>query len=102
MNTDSDQVEHSFKNKRGRMKRGIVRELFPSINDNYEQRKGKGPTGMMLNTRCPKGWYSDNEEERLQDKNDDEDQIEGYSSENDKGSLYRLTGSNLMTPQGIK
>ncbi|GAY56469.1 hypothetical protein CUMW_172140 [Citrus unshiu] len=34
---------------------------------------------------------SDDDEESLEEKNDEEDQIEGYSSENDKGCMYRLT-----------
>ncbi|KAL9415106.1 hypothetical protein AB3S75_043390 [Citrus x aurantiifolia] len=46
---------------------------------------------MGLKTRWPTGWFSDDEGERLEDINDDQHQLEGYSSENDKDSLYEMT-----------
>lgn len=46
---------------------------------------------MALNTRWPIGWYSDDEGERLENINDEQHQIEGYSSENVKDNLYGIT-----------
>ena len=101
LNSDSGQAELSFKNKRGRMKGKIARELFPDRKESYEECMGEGPTRMVRDAvHWSKGWLTDDEEEQLQDKNNDEDQLEGYSSEIDKGSLYKLRDAETSEDVG--
>ena len=73
------------------MRRKIARELFPSNSHSYEQCNKQSLIGMGCKTHLATERCSDDDEESLEEKNDEEDQIEGYSSENDKGCMYRLT-----------
>lgn len=88
---DTDRAEQLLKRKCRRMRRKIVRELFPSNSHSYEQCNKQSPTGMGCKTHLATERCSDDDEESLEEKNDEENQIEGYSSENDKGYMYRLT-----------
>lgn len=73
------------------MRRKIARELFPSNSHSYEQCNKQSPTGMGCKTHLATWRCLDDDEESLEKKNNEEYQIEGYSSKNDKGCMYRLT-----------
>ncbi|KAH9803225.1 hypothetical protein KPL71_001683 [Citrus sinensis] len=88
---DTDRPEQLLKTKCRRMRRKIARELFPSNNHSNEQCNRHSRTGMGCKTQMPTWRCSDDDDESQEENNDKEDQIEGYSSENDKGCMYRLT-----------
>ena len=60
-----------------------------------EHLKGNKQTPVVLKTRWPTGWYSDDERDTLADVNDNQQQLEGYSSEKEKDNLYELVENQL-------
>ncbi|KAH9664912.1 hypothetical protein KPL70_020165 [Citrus sinensis] len=113
LDTDTAKLQKALQFKNEKNKRKVSKELFPSTKGKgelvdqqcrvlrkgnpscTEHLKGNKQTPVFLKTRWPTGWYSDDERDTLADVNDDQQQLEGYSSEKEKDNLYGLVENQL-------
>lgn len=71
--------------------RKVSKQLFPTNNTEPAHVTDDKPVEILLNKRWPIGCYSDDKCDRLADINDDRHLLEGYTSVNEKETIYTFT-----------